>query len=183
MGLTKIEQLAADHLALAHWVDVRPGARIRVGSKKALFDALEAKSPGVVERARTRYDRRLEAERFKGSPPGWAIRMVRKHTSGSKLTWRRSRTKPWASGHCGYVSGAIVVTAGSGGDDKLDAKITMAHEIAHAKEPWGHHERFYGAFYEVLKAENLYREALKRGRGEAQGLRAAARRARQKGAA
>ena len=183
MGLTKIEQLAANHLARAHWSDIRPGMRI-TGTKKALFEALEAKSPGAVERAHARYEKDKEEARFTGNVPDWAKRLVRKYGSPSvKLRIRRSRTKSWSSGHCSYWDRNLVVTLG--GSDEDEHRYTVLHEIAHTKADAGHGDDFYDALYPMVRAEGLYRRVIAPNRAHwgSKGIKAAARRARQKGAA
>ena len=183
MGLTKIEQLAANHLARAHWSDIRPGVRV-TGTKKALLDALEAKSPGAVERAHARYEKDKDEARFKGNVPQWAKRLVRMYaTRDTSLTIRRSRTKPWSSGHCSYWDRQLVVTLGV--TEEAEQRYTVLHEIAHTKAAAGHGDDFYDVLYAMVRAEGLYRKVIGPNRAHwgSKGIKAAARRARQKGAA
>lgn len=151
---------------------------------KPLLDALEAKSPGAVERARARFDKEKDEARFKGNPPEWAKRLIRKYGgSGTSLTIRRSRTKSWSSGHCSYWDRQLVVTFG--GHDEEEQRYVILHEIAHTKAAAGHGDDFYDELLVMVRAEGLYRRVIAPNRAHwgSKGIKAAARRARQKGAA
>lgn len=114
--------------------------------------------------------------------PEWAKKLVRKHELRPRhitLVIRYSRTKPYTSGHCAYWSDRIVVTLGAG--DEREHRYVVLHEIAHTRAGPGHEEDFYDRLYAMVKAEGLYRYCINGGSRHfgTQGLRAAARRARQ----
>lgn len=176
MGLTKLEQLAVDHMARAHWSDRTSRTP---GSTRRLLDGIEAKSPGALQRARDRYDKEREDSRFEGKVPAWAKRYVLKHApSDTTLKIRISRTKPYTSGHCSYWNHRLVVTFG--GTDEKEHRYVVLHEIAHTMSRGTHTEEFYDVLYRLLKAEGLYRYAVGKGTYHwgSSGLRQAARRER-----
>jgi hypothetical protein len=148
----------------------------RTTRAKALADAIEAKHPGAIGRARRRVlDARLEA-RFKGNPPDWAKRLIVKHFPGfSQLVWRRSKVKAFTSGRC--TPERIVITQ-SPRTSEDDQRVTLLHEIAHRVGFGYHDERYYREFYRLLVAEHLYRHALGMPYGWGGALRRAARVAR-----
>lgn len=142
---------------------------------KALANAIEAKHPMAVPRARARIQaQRLEA-RFVGDPPEWAKRLIIKHFPDfPRLVWRRSRVHAFSSGRC--FADHIVLTAGWQASED-DLRVVLLHEIAH-RRGHGHDARYYREFHRLLVAEHLYRHAfgmLYRWDG---GLRRAAREAR-----
>lgn len=157
----------------------------RKPSMSALHDAIEARHPGAIERRRAARRKASFEQKFIGPVPAWAKRYVAKYAPGdvSSLQVRVSRTKTYSSGHCWYGDGRLVVTLSKPGSELVEQQATVLHEIAHARASWdGHGERFYDVWFEMLRAENLYRAMLSTGRfvGESS-LKAAARRKRARG--
>lgn len=148
-------------------------------SLRALTEAIESKYPGAIARRRAARLKERDAARFKGNPPDWAKKMVRKHersTNAVTLNWRRSRTRSFSSGRCRWDD-RIVVTAGS---NELDQRHVLAHELAHHVSPsFYHDDMFYETLLTILRSERLMGKVgnVARG-GEVHALRRAARRLR-----
>ena len=86
--------------------------------------------------------------RISPSTPAWACRILKREFPRfcPEVAWRR-RKSPYSSGHAGRSR--IVITEGT---DPVGAKLTLLHEIAHAKGVGRNHDV---AFYE--EAWRLYR--------------------------
>jgi hypothetical protein len=129
----------------------------------ALRTAINEAFPGAIARAQKGSQKDAFEDRFVGNVPAWAKRYVRKYGARvSRLTIRRSATKPYSSGHCWYGSGVITVTLG-GGDD-LEQKAVVLHEIAHANAPGAHDDAFYAEWHRLLALEGLLRGVIESGR-------------------
>jgi hypothetical protein len=164
--------------AAIHYVAVYAGSTYSV---RALRDAIEAKFPGALARAKAdekkaAFDRKFVGHRV----PAWAKTYIRKHARGvSAVIVRRSEYNDHTSGHFKTWDNSITVTIGG---DETDARLALLHEIAHANKPYAQHgDGFYDEYRRLLVAERLLGKALnnplKHG-GTVRGLRAAGRRAR-----
>ena len=148
-----------------------------------LLQAIEAKHPGAIDRARARVKAERFDSKFKGTVPKWVKTLVAKYSRGNvgEVRIRQSRSKTYTSGHCWYGSGDVVVTLSKTGSDENEQRAVLLHEIAHAIALWDRHgDRFHDEWYEMLRSENLYRYTITCGRFRTQSLKAAARRARAK---
>lgn len=180
---TKIERAAIEHIARAHYADKRPAT----DSLTILRQLIDEKFPNAIERARAKRLKEIDEKRFEGRVPEWAKRLVRKYEDRPRdvtLVIRHSRTKPYTSGHCAYWSDRIVVTFG--GNDEIEHKFVILHELAHHKAAFRrnehHGESFYDELLPMVRAEGIYRACVSKDRAHwsSKGLKAAARRARAK---
>lgn len=163
-------------------IEVAAGNRLVMQDLVDLRAAIETKHPGAVARAEARRKKARFEAKFIGPVPEWAKRYVAKYgrANVSSLTVRQSRTKDYTSGHCWYSGGRLVVTFSLPGSDERERQASVLHEIAHALATYDDHgDRFYAKWYELLKAEGLYRYVLTCGQFVGvSSLKGAARRAR-----
>ena len=171
-----ITQAAIDHLTKSS---------CRGASAEKLRALIEAKHPGALDRAKERAKQDRFDAKFTGKVPAWVKTYVRKYGQDvGTVRIRQSRQNVSSTGYCWYGSGDIVVTLSNLNLQSAygleEQKVAVLHEIAHTKRQWDRHgDRFHDAWYEMLRAENLYRFAITCGRfGTAAALKRAAKRAR-----